>query len=79
MPEAENAGGGPAGKEGPQGLGIMELTVDGFTVIRVPTFTGRMVAPMIVEPPETPVASPPLFTVAIAGLLDVHVKVTPGT
>jgi hypothetical protein len=61
------------------GVSVMELTVDGVTVIHVPTLTGPMVAPMIVEPARRPVASPLLFTVATAGLLDVHLKVAPGT
>ena len=69
----------PAWIEESQGVSVMELTADELTVSVVPLLTGPMVAPMIVEPPEAPVASPLLFTVATAGLLDVHVKVTPGT
>ena len=61
------------------GVSVMELTIDGLTVIHVPVLTEPMVAPMIVEPARRPVASPLLLTVAIAGLLDVHVKVAPGT
>ena len=61
------------------GVTVIALTGDEVTVIHVPTLTGPTVAAMIAEPPERPVASPLLLTVATAGLLDVHVKVTPGT
>ena len=67
--------------DGAGGVTVIDLSGDelAVTVSGIPVLSEPLVAPMIVEPPETPVASPLLFTVATAELLDVHVKVAPGT
>jgi hypothetical protein len=66
--------------DGTGGVTVIDVIGDRVpvTVSGIPLLTEPMIAPMIVEPPETPVASPLLFTVATAGLLDVQVKATPG-
>ena len=67
----------PTWMDGADGVTVMESTV-GVTVSVVSPFTLPMVAVIMVEPSEMPVVSPSFVTVATFGLLDVHVKVTPG-